>query len=294
MTASYNAHKEDDMGFLDKLVGKDPETLYAQARQLVDQGQYDKATRKLETARDLAPDLPAIWFLLGFCYSHQVSGKESESVLLAATKKCADAYQESVELAEARGGLDNSQIAKACFAVGLYCQQQKDYDKSVQYLEKAVQGNPQDNETKLFLSTSYLFQGRVENAESLALQALEADPTNGKFLAHWKELRKRLGKEAIADLPEEQRRKVYADFVETKDSELLLGTNLVGDFQRIAAGNPLGALAQMQQSLQQSGEKARRAATEKMLRKYGLRQFELLLIEEEGKEKRWPFQAVRG
>ncbi len=62
------------MGLLGKLFGRDPEKLYAQTMELVDQGRYDEAVQKLEVAVELDPDSPAIWFSLGVCYSRLLSG----------------------------------------------------------------------------------------------------------------------------------------------------------------------------------------------------------------------------
>jgi hypothetical protein len=92
-------------------------------------------------------------------------------------------------------------------------------------------------------------------------------------------------------LPEDQRKKIYADYVETKDSELLLGTSLVEEIGAASRG-PTASLAQMMTSLQSNAAKAEEAAVAKMTQKYGVTQGQLMAIEEEGKEKEWPFRAV--
>lgn len=92
-------------------------------------------------------------------------------------------------------------------------------------------------------------------------------------------------------LAEDQRKKIYADLMETKDSELLLGTSLAQDMAA-ASRSPTASLAQMMQSLQSSGAKAEEAAVEKITQKYGITRGQLMAIEEEGKEKAWPFRAV--
>jgi len=91
-------------------------------------------------------------------------------------------------------------------------------------------------------------------------------------------------------LPEEQRKKIYADFMETKDTELLLGTNLARDVM-MASGRP-GGLAQMMQSLNSNSAKANEAAAAKITNKYHVNRGQLMAIEEEGKKNKWPFKAV--
>jgi hypothetical protein len=92
-------------------------------------------------------------------------------------------------------------------------------------------------------------------------------------------------------LPEEQRKKIYADYVETKDSELLLGTSIVEDVGAASRG-PTATLAQMMNAVQSSAAKAEEAAVAKISQKYGISRGQLMAIEQEGKEKEWPFRAV--
>jgi tetratricopeptide (TPR) repeat protein len=92
-------------------------------------------------------------------------------------------------------------------------------------------------------------------------------------------------------LPEDQRKTIYADYVETKDSELLLGTSLVQDVGAASRG-PAASLAQMMEAVQGNAAKAEEAAVGKITQKYGITRGQLMAIEEEGKEKKWPFRAV--
>lgn len=94
-------------------------------------------------------------------------------------------------------------------------------------------------------------------------------------------------------LTEERRREVFADFMETHDTELLLGTNIAQEF-RAAAGSQGGGLAAMMQSLNRSSAQADEATYEKVGKKYGLSKGQLIAIVEEGKQKKWPFRSVGG
>jgi tetratricopeptide (TPR) repeat protein len=91
-------------------------------------------------------------------------------------------------------------------------------------------------------------------------------------------------------IPEDQRKKIYADFMETKDSELLSGTSLVQDF--VDASRSSGNLEQMMQSLNNNAAKAEEAAVAKITKKYGITKGQLIAIEDEGKVKNWPFESV--
>jgi transposase-like protein len=92
-------------------------------------------------------------------------------------------------------------------------------------------------------------------------------------------------------LPEEQRRKIYADFMETHDTQFLLGTNLAREIGAAARSPGLG-LGAMMQSINSSGQQADVATYAKIGRKYGLSEGQLRAIVGEGKQKKWPFKAV--
>jgi len=271
------------MGLFNMFFSKDPKRLYEQSLKLIEEKRYIKAARNLEIARELNPDSSAICFSLGFCYLQQEEVRD-EMELLPLVKKGVDAFQRAIELAEVNGGIDDNQISKACSTVGIFYQRQKDYMRSAEYLEKAMKKNPNNCEIKLFLSTSYLFQGRPDYAEKLALEVLINDPNNKKVLAHWKEIRMKAGKEANVDLPEDKRRKIYKDYMEAKDSYFLSSNSFLG-FGLVGFG-------EMGERIKQAGKESHDKATERMMHEYGLSKWELILIEQEGQEKNWPFKAV--
>ena len=86
-------------------------------------------------------------------------------------------------------------------------------------------------------------------------------------------------------LAEDQRRKIFADFMETHDTEFLLGTNIA----QKSAGADLLAMGQI---LNRSAGQADAATYAKIGKKYGLGEGQLRAIVEEGKQKKWPFRGV--
>ena len=92
-------------------------------------------------------------------------------------------------------------------------------------------------------------------------------------------------------VPEAQRKKIFADFMETHDTEFLLGTNIAQEF-RTASWSPTGGLADMMQSLNRNAAQADAATYAKIGEKYGLSEGQLRTIVEEGKQQKWPCRAV--
>jgi hypothetical protein len=92
-------------------------------------------------------------------------------------------------------------------------------------------------------------------------------------------------------VPEEQRRKIFADFMETHDTEFLLGTNIAREFEA-ASRSPSGGLADMMQSFKRNAGQADAATYAKIGKKYSLSEGQLRAIVEEGKQKKWPFKGV--
>ena len=92
-------------------------------------------------------------------------------------------------------------------------------------------------------------------------------------------------------LPEDQRRKIFADFMETHDTEFLLGTNIAQEFGA-ASRSPTGGLGAMMQSLNQNAAQADKATYAKVGKKYGIGEGQLRAIIEEGKDKKWQVRRI--
>ena len=107
---------------------------------------------------------------------------------------------------------------------------------------------------------------------------------------------KLFGRKNKEKMPEELRKEIYAYFMETKDSELLLESDLMSDFrgimQGVAQGNFGGGLGGMEQSLKKNANKARVEAIKKTISKYNIKENQLLSIEADGKKLEWPFNSV--
>jgi tetratricopeptide (TPR) repeat protein len=90
-------------------------------------------------------------------------------------------------------------------------------------------------------------------------------------------------------LPEDQRKRIYAEFMETKNSELLQGI----DIQDLTAASRRGDLAEMAQSLERKGAESEKVAAAKITEKYRITKEELAAIAREGEEKKWPFEDIK-
>jgi len=88
-------------------------------------------------------------------------------------------------------------------------------------------------------------------------------------------------------IPEDQRKKIFADFMETHDTEFLLGSNLLPELRKSAPG-----LGDMMQSIKRSGQQADATTYAIIAQKYELTEGQLRAIIEEGEQKKWPFKAV--
>jgi hypothetical protein len=90
-------------------------------------------------------------------------------------------------------------------------------------------------------------------------------------------------------LPEDQRKRIYAEFMQAKDSAFLQGI----DMQDLEAASKRGDLAHMAQSLNFQGTKSEDAVVAKMAEKHKITREQLLAIEREGDAKKWPFKGVK-
>jgi len=92
--------------------------------------------------------------------------------------------------------------------------------------------------------------------------------------------------------PEGERKRIFADFMETHDTEFLLGTNIAQEFNQAAGGDPGAGLVAMMQSLNRNAAQADAATYAKIGGKYHVSEGELRAIVDEGKQKKWPFRGV--
>jgi hypothetical protein len=90
-------------------------------------------------------------------------------------------------------------------------------------------------------------------------------------------------------LPEDQRKRIYAEFMQAKDSAFLQGI----DMQDLEAASRRGDLAHMAQSLNFQGTKAEDAVSAKIAGKHKITREQLMAIEREGDAKKWPFKGVK-
>lgn len=89
--------------------------------------------------------------------------------------------------------------------------------------------------------------------------------------------------------PEERRRTIYGDLMETIETELLLGTNLTSDFEQASRA---ASSKMMADSLKRNTSIAEDAALEKVTALHGITKGQALAIKEEGREKKWPIKAI--
>jgi tetratricopeptide (TPR) repeat protein len=90
-------------------------------------------------------------------------------------------------------------------------------------------------------------------------------------------------------LPEDQRKRIYAEFMQAKDSAFLHGI----DMQDLEAASKRGDLAHMARSLTFKGTNAEETVIAEMAEKHKITREQLLAIEREGDAKEWPFKGVK-
>jgi tetratricopeptide (TPR) repeat protein len=90
-------------------------------------------------------------------------------------------------------------------------------------------------------------------------------------------------------VPEERRRQVYADFMETQDTEFLSDSSVT---RGMAEGSRTLNLKMIQEAISNGGARAEAAALDKVMTRHNLTKGQLLAIKEEGREKNWPFKPA--
>ena len=95
----------------------------------------------------------------------------------------------------------------------------------------------------------------------------------------------------LATIPEDQRKKIYADFCGAHDSEFL-SPRLAEDIGMGSSMNPLfGLSAEFGQTLERNAARADSAACARMATRYEIAKEQVKAIAEEGKRRNWPRRA---
>ncbi|NIM92136.1 MAG: hypothetical protein GTO18_00260 [Anaerolineales bacterium] len=203
---------------------------------------------------------------------------------------------------------------KALFRDGLALFNQEKYREAIPILEKAAEVDPTYAPVQFTLGGAYLrVAGEYGNDEDAARhwgnksaeafrKSLEIASQYGGLDDNQLTLARNTVKtfedaetayqmqREVTSLPEDQRKQIYADFMETKDSELLQGI----DIQDFTESSRRGDLAQMARSLERNAAEAEKVAIAKITEKYGISVELLTRIADEGKEKEWPFEEIKG
>lgn len=91
-------------------------------------------------------------------------------------------------------------------------------------------------------------------------------------------------------IPEERRRGIFADLMETTDTEFLSDTTVDRGMEE--ASRKI-SFKMMQEAISRGGARAEAAALDKVAARHSITRGQLLAIKEEGRENKWPFKAVQ-
>lgn len=72
----------------------------------------------------------------------------------------------------------NPKYYKACFNIGVTCSENKEYQKSIDYYQKAAKLDPKDDRAYYGIAASQFILGKLKDAEFNCLTALKINPNN--------------------------------------------------------------------------------------------------------------------
>ncbi|MFA9214546.1 MAG: ribonuclease E inhibitor RraB [Candidatus Methylacidiphilales bacterium] len=105
-------------------------------------------------------------FKLDTCYYKQ----GVSYISLGQTKTGIEKLEEALKI--------NPKYYKACFNIDVTCCENKEYQKSIDYYQKAAKLNPKDDRAYYGIAASQFFLGKLKDAEFNCLTALKINPNN--------------------------------------------------------------------------------------------------------------------
>lgn len=258
---------------------------YNNGVQYMHNDKWEKALDFLLKAAELNPESAPCWYALGITYGKSIPNDADEKELRNYTKKICSSFEKAVELSDTHGSLEKQHYRTACITAGTFYRVEKQYDNAINLLKKGLVKVPDDADLIESLALCFIVKGDLDPAEKTVEELLKVTPQSERSRKLWKKVRKAQGKPLTLDMPEEQRKEIYASYMSTEDSELLLKSDTFDDIN--TAETPV----EMVQVIDKNSQRSRANAEKKVLAEYKITPFELQLILKEGKRKSWSFTS---
>lgn len=255
--------------------------LYQEGVQHYKSEEYQHAASLFERVIDANPNSTAAHCSLARCYVKLVKGTDEEDYRLS--KRFADLYERSLELNESHGGLEESHVIEACFALGTYYQMLRNFSRSIEYFELCLKHDPTDIGALLFLSTSYHFQGDDKASFDNAVKAFHLNSADESVLNQLLSVAGWGGIERVTGLSDEQRANLFHELKTEQDAFFLHDDKVELD---MLSAEQEASPRKMSIALAEGGKRSRKAAIESVCYKRNLKEWIVAIVYQEGERKR--------
>ena len=254
--------------------------------QFMHNDEWEKALGSLLKAAELNPESAPCWYALGITYGKSIPDNADEKELRNFTKKICSSFGKAVDLSDTDGSLEQQHYRTACISAGTFYRVDKQYDNAINLFKKGLAKVPDDADLLESLALCFIEKGELDIAEKTIEELLKLLPHSERGRKLWKKVRKKLGKPLTVDMPEEQRKEIYAGYRSTEDSEFLLKSDILDGI------NTAETPGEMVQAIGKTSKRSRANAEKSILASYTITPFELQLILKEGKRQSWPFDSI--
>jgi len=148
-----------DDGFEKSLDNKSAAELYKMATELYDDKNHDKAVVVFQKCIEQNYKLDTCYYKQGVSY-----------LGLGQAKIGIEKFEEALKI--------NSKYVKACFNIGATCYDNQEYQKSIDYYQKAAKLDPKDDRVYYGIAASQFMLGQLKAAEENCQIALKLNPGN--------------------------------------------------------------------------------------------------------------------
>lgn len=259
---------------------------YETGVQLMHNDEWGKALDALLKAAEMNPKSALCWYALGITYGKSIPDDADEDEVRKFTKQICSSFEKAVDFSDIDGSLEQQHYRTACISAGTFYRIGKQYDSAINLFQKGLAKVPDDADLLESLALCFIAKGELDPAEKTIEALLKFQPNSERGRKLWKKVRKERGKPLAVDMPQEQRKKIYASYMSTQDSEFLLNSNILDDINK--AETP----GDMAQAIGKTSDSSRAKAEKVVLDAYNITPFELQLILKEGKRQSWPFDSI--
>lgn len=254
--------------------------LYQQGIKNADRQNWKEAARDFTAAVELDRTSPTYVYSLAVARTQCAPADVGEEELQKYYLDVCALFEKAISLDTTRSELDREAYKKVAFTCGALYRSLQKHEDALRLFSIGLKHHSNDTQLLAGVGWSQFDLGQISDAEKTVSQLLEVAPDSNDGRQLWKSVQKAHGRDLAADLSEDLKRQIYAEYLEKRDRSFVQGYMDSGVSAKLSFEE---LVADMSGKAGDAHLKVRRL----LLEKYRLKEFEFDLILKQGEREAW-------